>query len=64
VKVLVGSRNPVKLEVAEEAFSKYFAEVEIIGLEVRSKVSHQPIAKEAFEGARNRALELRKINQE
>ena len=28
MKVLVGSRNPVKLEVAEEVFSKYFAEVE------------------------------------
>ena len=30
--MLVGSRNPVKLEVAEEVFSKYFAEVEIIGI--------------------------------
>lgn len=32
MKVLLGSRNPVKLEVAEEVFSKYFAEVEIIGI--------------------------------
>ena len=62
--MLLGSRNPVKLEVAEEVFSKYFAEVKIIGMEVDSKVSHQPINEEAFEGARNRALELGKINQE
>ena len=62
--MLLGSRNPVKLEVAERVFSKYFAEVEIIGMEVDSKVSHQPINEEAFEGARNRALELGKINQE
>ena len=64
VKVLVGSQNPVKLEAAKEAFSKYFSEVEVVGIVVGSKVSGQPINEETFEGARNRALELRRINRE
>lgn len=64
MKVLVGSRNPVKLEAVEEAFLNYFDEVEVVGVEVDSKVSGQPINEETFEGARNRALELQRISRE
>ena len=33
-------------------------------MEVDSKVSDQPTDEETFEGAKNRALELKKINEE
>ena len=64
VKVLVGSRNPVKLKAAKEAFSIFFNEVEVAGIAVDSKVSSQPVGDETFEGAENRALELRTRNDE
>ncbi len=65
MKVLVGSRNAVKVEATKEAFSIYFnpAELEVEGIEVNSKVSNQPIEDETFAGAKNRALELKKINK-
>jgi len=64
VKVLVGSQNRVKLEAVQEAFSKYFGEVEVVGVKVDGIVSSQPLASETLEGARNRALEVRRINDE
>jgi len=64
VKVLVGSRNPVKLNAAKEAFSIFFNKVEVAGIAVDSKVSSQPVGDETFEGAENRALELRARNEE
>jgi inosine/xanthosine triphosphatase len=64
VKVLVGSRNRVKLEAAEEVFSDYFGEVEVIGLEVDGMICGQPLGGETLEGATNRALEVRRINDE
>ena len=64
MKVLVGSQNPVKIEAVKEAFSKYFDNIEVVGIKVDSKVSNQPINTETFDGAKNRALELKKINEE
>lgn len=64
MKVLVGSKNPVKIDAVKEAFSKYFNNVEVIGMKVSSNVSNQPINNETFEGAKNRALELKRINRE
>jgi len=64
MKVLVGSRNPVKLEATKDAFSAYFDTVEVVGIGVNSKVSNQPIEDETFVGARNRALALSRINEE
>ena len=63
MKILVGSKNPVKIKASEEAFLKYFKKVEVMGIEVDSKVSDQPINEETFEGAENRALELKRINE-
>jgi len=63
MEVLVGSENPVKIEAAREVFSKYFGRVKVTGFEVPSKVSAQPIDEEAFEGAKNRAMELKKLNE-
>jgi len=47
MKVLVGSKNPVKIEATKEAFKKYFDDIE-----VDSKVSKQPIGIETFVGAK------------
>lgn len=63
MKVLVGSKNPVKIEAVKEAFSKYFENVEVIGIKVDSGVPDQPINNETFEGAKNRALRLKEINE-
>jgi len=63
-KILVGSQNPVKIESVKEAFSKYFEDIEVIGMKVNSQVPDQPVNDETFEGAKNRALALKKINDE
>lgn len=57
-KVVVGSKNPVKIKVAEEAFTKMFPEeqFEFVGIEVSSGVSDQPMSEaETLQGAKNRA---------
>jgi inosine/xanthosine triphosphatase len=64
MKVLVGSTNPVKVESVKEAFSKYFKGVQAIGMKADSKVPEQPKEDETFEGAKNRALFLKKMNDE
>lgn len=64
MKILVGSKNPVKIDSVQEAFSKYFEDVTAIGIETESGVSVQPVNNETFEGARRRAQNLRKINDE
>ncbi len=58
IKVVVASANPVKLEAVRAGFAAMgFSGVEIIGKEVSSGVSAQPLTDaETLEGARNRAL--------
>lgn len=63
MKVLVGSENPVKIEAVREAFSKFFDGVEVVGIKINPRVPDQPINDETFEGAKNRALELKRINE-
>ena len=62
MKILVGSKNPVKISSVEEAFKNYFDNIEVIGMEVKSGVSIQPVNDETFTGAQNRALKLKEIN--
>lgn len=62
VKIIVGSLNPVKLVATREAFSNYYSQADVFGLEVHSGVSDQPIDEEAFEGAENRATRLLVLN--
>jgi len=64
MKILVGSQNPVKIEATEEAFSTYFGRVGVVGVKVDSGVPKQPIDDETFQGARNRAFGLKRINDE
>lgn len=63
MKILVGSKNPVKINSVEEAFKNYFEAVDVNGLDVESGVSNQPIGDETFIGAKNRAIELIKKNE-
>lgn len=62
MKILVGSINPVKISSVEEALKNYFDNIEVIGIEVESGVSVQPINDETFVGAQNRALRLKELN--
>ncbi len=62
MKILVGSKNPVKINAVKTAYERYFGNVETIGMEVDSKVSSQPINDDTFKGAKNRSAELKKIN--
>lgn len=64
MKILVGSKNQVKIASVEEAFSKFFSDVETECREVDSSVSKQPINEEAFHGARNRVMALIKLNRD
>lgn len=64
MKILVGSKNPVKLDAVKETFALYFNSIEVIGIDVDSNVPDQPINDETFIGAENRANELVNINSE
>lgn len=64
MKVLIGTKNPGKIEGARQAFEKYFDNVEIEGIKVSSEVSDQPINKEILVGAKNRVKNLRKYAKE
>lgn len=63
MKILVGSKNPVKIEAVRESFEKYFENLEIAAFEVESGVSVQPVNDETFVGAQNRASNLFDLNK-
>ena len=52
MKVLIGTKNPGKIEGARKAFENYFDNVEVIGIKAESNVSEQPVGKETFQGAK------------
>ena len=60
MKILMGTKNPGKIEGAKQAFEKYFDNVEIQGISVPSEVSNQPFNEEIIQGARNRVKNLKK----
>lgn len=62
MKILVGSKNPVKIDAVREALSNYFGNIEVTGIEVESGVSIQPVGDETFIGAKNRAQNLKMLN--
>ena len=59
MKILMGTKNPGKIEGAKQAFEKYFDNVEIEGIAVNSNVGDQPINQEIFQGAKNRVTNLK-----
>lgn len=61
-KVIIASKNPVKINATKEAFSKMFPDerFDFIGIAASSKVSDQPMSSnETLQGARNRAFEAK-----
>ena len=58
MKVLIGSKNPGKIEGAKRAFLKLFDNVDIVGVCVDSNVPDQPVGKDIYNGARNRVDNL------
>ena len=59
MKILMGTKNPGKIEGAKQSFEKYFDNVEIEGIPVSSNVGDQPINEEILKGAKNRVKNLR-----
>ena len=59
MKVLIGTKNPGKIEGAKQAFEKYFDNVEVEGIPVNSDVGDQPVDKEILKGAKNRVKNLK-----
>lgn len=64
MKILMGTKNPGKIEGAKKAFEQYFDNIEIEGISVSSEVSDQPVNEEIFKGAKNRVKNLRKYAKE
>lgn len=63
MKIVVASRNPVKIDAAQRAFASSFpdAVVEMLSVDVRSGVSDQPNSdEETRRGARTRAMNANK----
>lgn len=59
MKILMGTKNPGKIEGAKQAFEKYFNNVEIEGIAVSSDVGNQPVNEEILQGAKNRVKNLK-----
>ena len=64
MKILMGTKNPGKIEGARQAFEKYFDNIEIEGIPVSSNVGDQPINEEILQGAKNRVRNLKEYAKE
>jgi len=65
MKVVVGSKNPVKVGAVEDAFERYWSDCEVLGIDVPSGVGAQPMSeKETMSGARQRAYAVLELDQE
>ena len=58
MKILMGTKNPGKIEGARQAYEKYSVEIE--GISVESEVGNQPFNEEIWQGAKNRIKNLKK----
>ena len=64
-KILVSSKNPVKVKAVQEAFARYSSEeFQIIGLSTHSGVSEMPIGDQVYLGAKIRTENLIEKNRE
>ena len=61
MKVLIGTKNPGKIEGAKRAFGLYFNNIEIEGISSPSDVAEQPVDLDIYKGAENRVKNLIKI---
>ncbi|NLG06552.1 MAG: DUF84 family protein [Candidatus Pacebacteria bacterium] len=62
MKIFVASKNPVKINAVKIAVSDSYPKAEVIGIEVNSGVSAQPMSdEETLRGSINRAQALKKL---
>lgn len=64
MKILMGTKNPGKIEGARQAFETYFDDVQIEGISVNSDVGNQPVDAEILQGAKNRVNHLKEYAKE
>lgn len=58
IRVVIGSKNPIKIECVKNAFSKYFKNIKIIGTNIESGVPNQPKSdRKTIKGATRRATQ-------
>lgn len=58
MKIVIGTKNPGKIEGAKKAFNHFFEDVEIEGISANSNVSDEPVDKDIYIGAKNRVDNL------
>jgi len=58
MKILVASKNPVKIRAVKKAFGKYYDKFDVEGIETKLDIPDQPVGAETFKGARARARSL------
>ncbi|MFV0592597.1 MAG: inosine/xanthosine triphosphatase [Draconibacterium sp.] len=62
MKIIVASKNPVKINATVEGFGAFYDEVSAEGVSVESGVPDQPMSdEETREGARNRVVNARNL---
>lgn len=60
-KIIIGSKNPAKVNGVKEAAIAYWPDIEVIGSDAPSRVSKMPMSKNEIRfGAKSRAVYLRK----
>ncbi len=64
MKILIGTRNPGKIEGAKLAFETFYNDVQIEGIPVESGVGEEPVDSEIYQGASNRVKNLAKYAEE
>lgn len=61
MRVIVASKNPVKINATQLGFESYFSDTETIGMSAPSEVSDQPMSDvETLQGALNRVKNAKK----
>jgi inosine/xanthosine triphosphatase len=58
MEILIGSKNPGKIEGAEKAFKRFFDNVKVEGVKVPSMVANEPCNEDIYKGAKNRVIGL------
>ena len=58
MKVLIATKNQAKIDGATKALEVFYKDFEIIGIDVSSDVSEQPVNDEVVKGANNRIKNL------
>lgn len=64
MKVLIATQNPGKIEGVTLSFSRYYNDVEVIGIPAQSDVKEEPVNSEIYLGAKNRVKNLKIYAQE